>query len=153
MPESPNRWSRTWGWSWLALTGALAFHVADEAANDFLGVYNPTVRAIRARFPFLPFPTFTFAIWLTGLILAVVVLAALSVFVFRGRRAARYLAWPYGVFMFVNGLQHIAGSVYMRRLMPGVISSPLLLATSVALLIATRRVPPVDGGTQGNTDR
>src|SRR5256885_3873849 len=56
------------GVAWLALCGGLAIHVADEALTDFLSVYNPAVRAIRARFPFLPLPTFTFPVWLGGLI-------------------------------------------------------------------------------------
>lgn len=151
--ESEGRWSRTWGWSWLALTGALALHVADEAVTDFLGVYNPTVRAIRARYPFLPLPTFTFPIWLAGLILAVAILAALSPLVFRGKRAMRYIAWPYAALMLLNGLQHIGGSLYLRRFMPGVVSSPLLILTSAALLVATGRVPRVDGRGHPNAAR
>ena len=42
------------GWAWVALTLALAVHVADEALTDFLSVYNPTVEAIRARYPWVP---------------------------------------------------------------------------------------------------
>src|SRR5256886_14787310 len=56
------------GVAWLALGAALAIHVVDEALTDFLSVYNPAVRAIRARFPFLPLPTFTFPVWLGGLV-------------------------------------------------------------------------------------
>ena len=66
------------GRAWVVLALALALHVADEAANDFLAIYNPNVRAIRARFPFLPLPTFTFETWLTGLILGIALLLALS---------------------------------------------------------------------------
>ena len=51
--------------------------MVDEALTDFLSVYNPMVCALRARFPFLLLPTFTFRGWLTGLVLAVVVLAGL----------------------------------------------------------------------------
>src|SRR5436305_15217210 len=39
--------------------------------HDALPVYNPAVRSMRARFPFLPLPTFTFRGWLMGLVLAV----------------------------------------------------------------------------------
>ena len=56
-----------YGVAWLALCIGLAIHVADEALTDFLSVYNPTVGAIRARFPFLPLPTYTFPVWLGGL--------------------------------------------------------------------------------------
>ena len=132
----------TWGRAWVALTAALGLHVADEAAHDFLATYNPAVRAIRARLPFLPLPTFTFEAWLTGLGIAVAVLASLSPLAFRGSHRLRYLAYPYAILMFFNGLSHIAGSVYLGRLMPGVYSAPLLLMASVFLFVATRRVSP-----------
>jgi hypothetical protein len=116
---------------------ALAVHVTDEALTDFLSVYNPAARAIRQRLPLLPLPTFTFEVWLTGLILAVVILLGLSFFVFRGARWMAPLAYIFGVIMTVNGLGHIAGSVYLGRLMPGVYSSPVLLAASIYLLTWT----------------
>ena len=40
--------------------------------------------------------------------------------------------------MTFNALQHLGGSVYMRRPMPGVYSSPVLLAASVWLLWSAR---------------
>jgi hypothetical protein len=51
---------RRFGYAWLVFAGALALHVTDEATHGFLSVYNPNALAIRARFPFLPVPTFTF---------------------------------------------------------------------------------------------
>src|SRR5256885_15116663 len=72
------------GVAWLALCGAPAIHVVDEALPDFLSVYNPAVRAIRARFPFLPLPTFTFPVWLGGLIAVTTFLFALAPAAFRG---------------------------------------------------------------------
>lgn len=130
--------ARHWGWAWVALCLALAVHVTDEALTDFLSVYNPAVRAIRQRLPLLPLPVFTFKVWLTGLILAIVFLLGLSVFVFRGAWWMKPLAYIYGVIMLANGLGHIAGSIYLGRLMPGVYSSPLLLAASVYLLMQTQ---------------
>jgi hypothetical protein len=41
--------------------------------------------------------------------------------------------------MFLNGLAHSLGSVYFGRLLPGVYSSPLLLAASVWLLVCAAR--------------
>jgi hypothetical protein len=81
-----------WGRAWLALTAALALHVVDESLNDFLAVYNPAVVAIRERLPWLPLPTFTFAIWLFGLVLAVILLSGLSVLAFRGAHGLRFIA-------------------------------------------------------------
>jgi len=131
--------TRRWGWAWVALCLAMAVHVTDEALTDFLSVYNPTARAIRQRLPFLPLPIFTFDVWLAGLILAIVILLGLSFFVFRGARWLKPLAYVFAVIMLANGLGHIAGSFYLGRLMPGVYSSPLLLAASIYLLMQTRR--------------
>jgi hypothetical protein len=127
------------GWAWLALTAALAVHVADEALNDFLSLYNPAVEAIRARLAWWPMPTFTFGVWLGGLIAAVVLLALLSVIAFQGARVMRPLSYFYAGLMLLNGCGHIAGSLYLGRMMPGVYSSPLLLAASLWLFDATRR--------------
>ncbi len=127
------------GWAWVALTLALAVHVADEALTDFLLVYNPTVEAIRAQYPWVPLPTFTFEVWLGGLIVAVVLLLVLSRLVFQGAGWAVPFSYFFGVLMMGNGLLHIAGSFYFSRLMPGVYSSPLLLAGSVWLLVSTQK--------------
>jgi len=122
------------GLAWAALCAGFAIHVADEALTDFLSVYNPMVRAIRARFPFLPLPTFTFRVWLTGLVLAVGVLASLAPFAIRGAPWMRPIAYAFGIVMAGNGLLHLLGSVYMRKAMPGVYSAPLLLAAAIYLL-------------------
>lgn len=60
------------GWAWIAFTVALALHVTDEALTDFLSVYNPSVLSIRRHVPFLPLPTFTFRVWLSGLVLGII---------------------------------------------------------------------------------
>jgi len=129
-----NRFGR----AWVTLALALALHVADEAANDFLAVYNPAVRAVRDRFPLLPLPTFTFPVWLAGLIVAVMILLALSPLAFRGVRWLRVFSVPYGVLMLLNGFGHIGSSIYFGRLMPGVYSAPLLLAASAYLLFSAK---------------
>lgn len=109
----------------MLLCGAFALHVIDEALTDFLSVYNPTVRAIRARFPFVPLPTFTFRVWLGGLIAAIVLLLLLTPAAF-------------GIVMVGNGVLHMIGSVYRRKAMPGVYTAPLILAAGVYLLTAVR---------------
>jgi hypothetical protein len=133
------------GWAWVDLCLALAVHVTDEALTDFLSVYNPTVTALRQRLPFLPLPTFTFRVWLTWLILAIILLLALSPFAFRGVRWMTVVAYIFGIFMLANGLQHITVSVYMERLMPGVYSSPLLVFCSIYLLVRVRHRKRVAG--------
>lgn len=127
------------GLAWVALCLAFAAHVIDEALTDFLSVYNPAVRAIRQKFSFIPLPTFTFRVWLTGLILAVILLLLLSPYAFRRVRWITILSYPFGIIMVGNGLLHIIGSFYLGRLMPGVYSAPLLLAGSIYLLWTIRQ--------------
>jgi hypothetical protein len=135
------------GMAWILLCLALAAHLTDEASTGFLNVYNPTVVALRSRLGFWPMPTFEFREWLTGLIVAVLVLLALSPFVFRGSRWIRPLFYFLAVAMFANGLAHTAGTILGRtvssvrfaRPMPGFYSSPFLLAASVYALIQLSR--------------
>jgi hypothetical protein len=123
--------------AWMALCGALAIHVVDEALTGFLDRYNPIFRETREQYPLLQLPIFAFDVWLSLLIFAVVMLSAASYFVWKGRWAMRPISHVFAVFMLVNGLLHIAHSIYMRELMPGVYSSPLLLAASIALIVYT----------------
>jgi uncharacterized protein with HXXEE motif len=127
------------GWAWMSLCLALAAHVFDEAMTDFLSVYNPTVQAIRQKFQFFPMPVFTFEVWLTGLIAAIIILPLLAPFAFRQRGWIRLLSYPFAILMLLNGLGHIAGSFYLGRLAPGVYSAPLLLAGSIYQLWSVRR--------------
>jgi hypothetical protein len=128
------------GYAWLAFALALAVHVADEAAHDFLSVYNPAVRAIRARLPFLPLPTFGFPAWLGGLIAGIVLLLLLSPLAFAADYNVRIIAWPLAAIVGIgNGLLHIAASLFKSRWMPGVMSAPLLIAAAVWLLAAAAR--------------
>jgi hypothetical protein len=120
----------------VALCAALAIHVADEALSGFLSVYNPAVRAIRERVPFLPLPTFTFRIWLAGLVVAVIGLASLSPFAFARAAWMAVPASAVAVVMLGNGALHIGASLYRRRLMPGVSSAPVLIAAAVWLLLS-----------------
>jgi Protein of unknown function with HXXEE motif len=126
------------GRAWLALTIVLAAHVADEALTDFLSVYNPIVRAARERLGWFPMPTFTFDAWLTGLIIAVGILLLLALLAYRGVAVVRVLAYPYAAIMFLNGLGHLAGSIYFGRWLPGATTAPLLLAASSWLFVAAR---------------
>ena len=137
LPPAKVQGLRDHGVAWVALCLALAVHVTDEALTDFLSVYNPAVQAIRRTLPFLPLPTFTFEVWLTGLIVAIMLLLLLSPLAFRGVWWMAPLSYFYGVMMLGNGLLHIAGSFYLGRLMPGVYSAPLLLGASVYLLLRT----------------
>ncbi len=133
MFHTPLFWN--FGLAWIAFAIAVALHVADEAAHDFLATYNPTAQAIRRRLH-IPFPpVFTFRIWLTGLIAGICLLLALSPLAFHGvhwiRIAALLLALLVGI---GNALGHIGGSLLYRRWMAGILSSPVLLVAGGWLL-------------------
>ncbi len=135
------------GLAWVLLALALAAHVADEALTGFLAVYNPTVEALRARLGYWPMPTFEFREWLTGLIVGVLVLLALSPFAFRGDRWIRPIFYVLVVIMFFNGMGHTLGTIFGQtvstvhfpRPAPGFYSSPLLFASSIYGFIQLRR--------------
>jgi hypothetical protein len=124
--------------AWLLFVGALAVHVLDEASTDFLTFYNPLVGRIRLSVPWFPMPTFSFGVWLAGLVCLVSVLAALTPAVRRGGNGITLVSWFLALVMFLNGVGHLAGSVYFERWLPGATSAPLLLGASLFLAHATR---------------
>lgn len=126
------------GRAWLALTVVLAAHVADEALTDFLSVYNPIVIAARERLGWFPMPTFTFGPWLTGLAILIAVLLALSPLAYAGTPFIRAASYPYAAIMLLNGVGHLAGSVYFARWLPGATTAPFLIVTSIGLIVAAR---------------
>jgi Protein of unknown function with HXXEE motif len=129
----PSRHARAW---WV-LVGALAIHVTDEALTDFLGFYNPMVLSIRSRVPWFPMPTFTFRIWLAGLVAVVLVLALLGGAIRRGAPGTSMASWALAAIMFLNGLGHLSGSLYFARWLPGSTSAPILVMGSVWLALQT----------------
>jgi hypothetical protein len=131
---------RKHGFAWVYLTIALAVHVTDEAINDFLSVYNPIVTKLVREHPYLPLPTFSFKLWITGLIIAVVGLFALAPLVFMGKKAMVIISFFYGGLMLLNGLTHITGSFLLDGIMPGTWSAPLLIIASVYLIFTAGNV-------------
>jgi hypothetical protein len=123
--------------AWLALVGALALHVVDEALTGFLGFYNPLVLRIRSNLSWFPMPTFTFGVWLTGLTALVAGLALLGPAVRRGTFGTQLASLVLSAIMFLNGLGHLAGSAYFQRWLPGATSAPLLLVASAWLARST----------------
>lgn len=117
--------------AWLSLVLAVAVHVADEAASGFLPFYNQLVLDLRGRLGFFLLPTFSFRAWLGGLMVAILIgLAALAA-VARGGRLIRVVTTALGVLMVGNALGHLLGSLWTGRVLPGALSSPLLLAAAV----------------------
>ena len=127
---------------------ALAIHVADEALNGFLSVYNPTVLAMREKLGFWPMPTFGFREWLGGLAIGIFLLALLTPFAFRNARWMRPIMYFSAVVLGIfNALGHTLGTIFGQtvstvrfpRPAPGFYSSPLLFAAAVYLLVQLRR--------------
>ena len=134
-----NQRTSQWGLAWVALVGALALHVADEALTGFLPLYNSVVLSLRDTYSWVPFPTFSFSGWLTGLVIGVVLLLCLSPLVFSGARALRPVAYFFGVLMALNALGHLGASLYLGEVAPGALSSPLLFVAAIALVMTTYR--------------
>jgi hypothetical protein len=119
--------------AWYFLVGALGLHVLDEASTGFLDFYNPLVLRARAAWPWFPMPTFTFQVWLGGLILLVLGLAIVGPLVRRGAAGTRTASWLLSAIMLLNGAGHLLGSAYHARWLPGTTSAPLLLLASSML--------------------
>src|SRR6266478_8242834 len=134
------------GFAWVLLCLAFCSHVADEALTGFLNVYNPTVIAMRDRLGWFPMPTFQYREWLVGLIVANLILLALTPFAYRNARGLHPLAYFYAGVMLLNGLGHTVftvlgrtvASVQFPRPAPGFYSSPFLLITSIYLFMRLR---------------
>ena len=130
---------RHWRGAWVGLAVALALHVTDEALTGFLPVYNRIVEQIRANHPWVPLPTFTFPVWLAGLVLGILLLLALTPVVSRGAPWIRVASMILSIVMIGNALGHLGASLYWGRVAPGAYSSPVLLLAGVALLVTGTR--------------
>ncbi len=134
------------GLAWILLCLAFCAHVADEALTGFLNVYNPTVIAMRDRLGWFPMPTFEYRQWLVGLIVANLILLALTPFAYRNARGLRPLAYFFAGVMLLNGMGHTVftvlgrtvASVQFPRPAPGFYSSPFLLIASIYLFVRLR---------------
>ena len=143
---SEYRGPSNFGMAWLLLCVAFCAHVADEALTGFLGIYNPTVLALRAQYSWFAMPTFEFRQWLTGLIVANAVFLLLTPFAFRNAWWLRPLAYFYACVHLLNAMGHTLGtifgqtvsSIHFARPAPGFYSSPLLFAASTYLLVRLR---------------
>jgi hypothetical protein len=125
-------WS--FGLAWIAFALAVALHVADEAAHDFLSVYNANALKIRRRFH-IAIPVFTLRSFLVTLSIAVGLLFLLSPLAFHGAHWIRGLAVFVAILAgILNGCLHLGASALYRRWMPGVMTAPLLLAAGSWLL-------------------
>jgi hypothetical protein len=135
------------GTPWLLLCLAFALHVWDEAAHDFLSYYNSTVLALYGHFSWFPRMDLQFRSWLAGLLVANLVLLALTPWACRNARWLRPLAYAFAGIQLLNGTGHILAairghtvpSVQFEGLAPGVYTAPLLIALAAYLILALRK--------------
>jgi hypothetical protein len=123
--------------AYLLLVFCLALHVTDEAIHHFLDFYNPLALKIREYMIFFP-PTFSFQIWITGLILAVLLLLVLTPYVYSRTKRMIPAAMIFAVIMILNGLGHMAVSIYYGKIMAGMVTSPFLIFSSVWFIFQIR---------------
>lgn len=127
------------GKAWFTLSFILLLHIIDETVNGFLPVYNEHILSIRESTG-IPFPFFTFPFWFTGLICLDVWLLFLSRYALQGRHIIVVLAYPFAVIMFLNGVMHLVGSIYLKEWLSGIITAPLLIYGSIHLMLATLKM-------------
>jgi len=148
--DDAGAYNRPLAHAWILLCLALGLHVFDEATTGFLGIYNPTVIALRERLGWWPMPTFEFGQWLTGLLIGCVVLLVLTGLVARGAPGTRALAYIFAILMLFNAAGHTLASIFGRtvasvtfpRPAPGFWSSPIMAAAAIYLLVQLRRSSP-----------
>jgi hypothetical protein len=145
-----DSYNRPLAHAWILLCLGLALHIYDEATTGFLKIYNPTVMALRERLGWWPMPTFEFGPWLSGLIIAIVVLLSLTWLVARGAPGTRALAYVFAIIMLFNAGGHTLATIFGQtvssvtfpRPAPGFWSSPFMAAAAIYLLVQLRRSAP-----------
>ena len=124
--------------AWVSLAIVVGLHVADEAVHDFLSVYNPVAAGLRARYDSSFPPSFSFGVWLVGLIAVVLLCIALTPLLEPRRKWMMVVAIVWSVIHIANGLAHLVSSFAIGRMMPGVWTAPLLLLVAPWLLVESR---------------
>lgn len=131
-PSDALDWN--FGLAWTAFVLVVALHVWDEAAHDFLTLYNPNALALRRRYH-VPVPVFTLRVWIGSLTTGITVLFLLSPFAFQGVHWLRVVALPLALIVgLFNAGMHIIGSLIYHQRVAGVLTSPLLLMAGSWLL-------------------
>jgi hypothetical protein len=131
-----------WAMAWLILSLVLGLHVAEEAASGRFAIYDDLLDWIGFFLPFVEMPAFRYNMWLINLTGAVVVLIGLTWLVVTRQGPMRLASYVLAIFASANALLHIFLSVAAGELLPGTLTSPLVLAASLFLLIS---IPPGGG--------
>jgi len=119
--------------AWLALTFALTLHIVEGAIRDYLSFYNPLAMSLRDTLLWTWMPTFTLAAWLGGW---TAILASLYGLTWFATYPARWVVWAaiaYAEVIFLFAAAKLGFAIYLEKAIPGVFTTPLLLAASAWL--------------------
>jgi len=125
-----------WTVAWLVLSLVLALHVADEVLNGTLAFYRDLSDFIAEYLPFAKIPPFRPGLWLINLSGAALVLIALTWLVYKRRGPMRLASYVLATFATANAMLHIMMSLAVQHVMPGTLTSPLILAASLFLFVS-----------------
>ena len=78
--------------AWLIMVSAMVLHVAGAIVTGFLPFYNNPVERLREQLDFFPAPTFSFEIWLDGLMIGILLCFGCTIFIARVRNLVRWIA-------------------------------------------------------------
>lgn len=115
---------------WLVLCLTLAVHVLDEAVGGFILQVNGLLSGIARDREILGVPQFTSVGWLAALAVVVLLLLVFTGPVSRSAPLTRLLPHAVASVLLVNGLGHMALTLWVGQVVAGTLSSPLLLLVS-----------------------
>jgi hypothetical protein len=128
-----------WTVAWFVLSATLALHIAEEATSGSYLVYGETLDFLRQIFPQLPIPPFQFTVWLVDIVGAILVLLSLTWLVQKRSPIMRPASFALATFTTANAMLHILFSLASDRILAGTLTSLLLLAASLFLLLSVPR--------------
>ncbi len=128
-----------WTVAWFVLGAVLALHIAEEATSGSYWAYGETMDFLRRLFPSLPIPRFQFEVWLLDIAGAILALLSLTWLVQKRSQIMRPASFALATFTTANAMQHILFSLASDRVLGGTVTSPLLLAASLFLLLSIPR--------------
>jgi hypothetical protein len=131
----------------LLMCMAFGLHTWDEAAHHFLRYYNATVLALYGHFSWFPRMDMEFRNWLERLVVANLVLLALTPWAYQNARWLRPVAYVFAGIQLLNGTWHIVAAVLGHTVppvqfegpAPGVYTAPLLLILAMYLFQSLRK--------------
>lgn len=139
--------ARNFGLAWFLFSIAFALHIWEAAVHDFTDYYNATVLTLYGHFSWFPRIAVGFRAWLTTLVLANLLLFALTPLAFRGVPWLRPLGYALTGLALASGIGHVlvtirgrtVPSVIFEGISPGFYTSLLLLLSATYLFWSLRK--------------